>query len=260
MINPDCEHCSGTGFLDIEETHMGVPMTKPCPCLMASDLIRNMDRGWSGLSSARKVHSSQLSGITSDNAYITSSDDNLKAHLRHVALRMGPWWGFKVVSDSDLMVAWLSPASLMGKEIIDPDAASVSSTKATLVDLVEPPDLMILRTGVKTARNSAMPEVFLEAINHRAHIDKPTWIVDQPSHRFDANHLCFSNEALEVIKRWERIDFSGVNPVQEVTSPVRADTPSSGISLSLSDPVSSSTVRRTTIPTEKPNKFKRTRP
>ena len=200
-----CEKCFGTGALDAGSDRVGVPLTKPCTCQIVRDIVRNLNRGWAGLSSAARVASSPVSRYSDANLYLTATDDALRAHLRHVGLRAGPGWGFKVSTDSDLMTAWLSPASLMGKEILDPDAAPVSTTKATLVDLVEPPELLILRLGVKSARNSAMGEVLLEALYHRAHVGKPTWIVDQPTRRFDPSHIAFSEDALHHINRWPRV-------------------------------------------------------
>lgn len=192
----------------MEETHLGVPKTRPCKCLMVSDLIRNMDGAWRGLSKGgRLAEPSPLNGRAGENLSITATDETLRAHLRNVALRQGSMWSFKVVSDADLMVAWLSPASLVGKEILDPDAASVSSEKATLVDLVEPPGLLIIRLGVKSARNSAMPEVLAEAIAHRLHTDRPVWVVDQPARRLDPGHLAFSSEVVELMAGWSHVSL-----------------------------------------------------
>jgi hypothetical protein len=237
-----CQKCYGSGALETEKTHLGIPIVKPCTCLLAKDLIRNLNRGWAGLSTAPKIESSPLSGHVGDFLYLTASDEALRAHLRHVALRMGPWWGFKVVSDSDLMVAWLSTASLAGKEILDPDAATVSSEKATLVDLTEPPELLIVRLGVKAARNSAMSEVFLEAILHRIHIRKPMWVVDQPTRKLDALHMCFSDEVVRALSEWDRLvltpgpaspglslEMLSGGPSSVVSSPHQGLSPSAGV-------------------------------
>jgi len=123
----DCKHCFGTGSLDAGVDARGVPLTKSCVCQIARDLVRNLNRGWAGLSSAGKVDGSPLLPFVDKNLYVTATDNTLRSHLRHVGLRASPYWGFKVVTDSDLMTAWLSPAAFVGKEILDPDSASVSS-------------------------------------------------------------------------------------------------------------------------------------
>lgn len=207
-----CDKCYGKGYLDAGTDQRGIPLTRPCPCQIARDTVRNVNRAWSGLTSAPKIDDSPLVLYTEGDVYITASDNTLRAHLRHVGLRRGPYWGFKVVTDSDLMTAWLSPIGLVGKEILDPDAATVSTEKATLVDLVDPPELLIIRLGVKSARNSAMGEVLLEALYHRAHVGKATWVVDQPSRRFDPSHLAFSEDGLHHIQQFPRVVLDDLPP------------------------------------------------
>ena len=207
-----CDKCFHTGAIEDGANEVGIPITRPCSCQIARDIVRNVNRGWPNLIAAPQIDGSPLSELTNTDVYITASDASLRAHLRHVALRMGAWWGFKVHTDADLMTAWLAPIAIAGKEILDPEATAVSTEKATLVDLVEPPELLILRLGVKSARNSAMGEVLLEALLHRAHIGKPVWVVDQPGRLFDPSHLAFSEDALHHIQQWERVALDEVKP------------------------------------------------
>ena len=60
---------------------------------------------------------------------------------------------------------------------------------------------------MKTANNSAMPRVLLEAIQHRSHLGKITWIVDQPTVRLNENHLCYSIEVDHALRDWDKIDL-----------------------------------------------------
>lgn len=231
MLDPKCPYCYGTGAVDLDRTHCGVPTTRPCQCLRAADLTRGMEAAWRGLSRAPRLpFRSHLSGYVGSDLYITSGDDELRAHLRNVAIQMGPQWSYRVLSDADLMVAWLSPASLLGKEILDPDAAEVSSEKATLVDLVEPPGLLILRLGVKNARNGAMPEVLLETLSHRAHVDRPVWVVDQPTRRLNVGHLSYSEEVEQTLATWEHLYLTMEEEVRAVPSqPLESSLPTSRV-------------------------------
>jgi hypothetical protein len=236
--NP-CDKCYGTGYLDAGTDARGIPLTKPCPCQIAKDTVRNVNRAWAGLTSAPRLDRSPLTRYTGKNVYITATDATLRAHLRHVGLRNGPYWGFKVVTDSDMMTAWLSPIGLVGKEILDPDSASVSIEKATLVDLVDPPELLVIRLGVKSARNSAMGEVFLEALYHRSHVGKPTWVVDQPARRFDPSHLAFSEDGLHHIQQFPRVVLDDLQPglsIEMVSGDTETEVPApkAGTSLTLS--------------------------
>jgi hypothetical protein len=109
------------------------------------------------------------------------------------------------------MQAWLATVALKGHEIRDPDAAEIMSQRSmeflTLVDLSVPPPLLVIRLGVKSARNQAMPEVLLESIRMRSHEGKPTWLWDQPSGegQLGEGHLSWSPSVMEEIDGWTHI-------------------------------------------------------
>lgn len=213
MSEKVCQICFGREVVELEETHHGIPITTPCKCAIARDIVKNLDRGWVGISKAESLKSSPLLEKVSSDLYITATDTTLKAHLKYVGVKMGRNWSFQVVSDADLMSSWLASAKLAGKEILDPDVAlgleKLGSEegrlmRVTLEDLVEPPGLLILWLGVKRARNAATNEVFLEALTLRDHINRPTWVVDQPAYRLNqGDHLCYSDKAAEIINEWE---------------------------------------------------------
>lgn len=179
---------------------------------------------------------SLLQPHTANDLRVTASVPWFMSHLRHTAARAprGADWGFKVVTDADLMVAWLATAALQGADIIDADvrseAAPVSLNKLTLVDIAAPPELLIIRLGVKVARNSAMPEVLYEALTIRAHEGKPTWVWDQPDVPFDDAHLSYSRLVAEFMESWQRVHQNDEPIVQQkqTRSNVVAPQPKSG--------------------------------
>jgi hypothetical protein len=201
-------------MIELEETYMGIPIMKTCVCKEAEYLNLNLERGWrgGGLISAPKISSSELTACVNQDVYITASNTALRSHLRHVGIKQGPNWSFCVSTDAECITAWLANVGLSGKEILDPDAASVSLEKLTLLDLVMPPGLFIIVLGVKWARNVAMPEVFLEALSLRSHAGKPTWVVDQPEQKLDANHLCYSDQAVDTLRNWKHFDLTPTGP------------------------------------------------
>ena len=181
------------------------PTYRRCRCVIRRDIAANVNRGMRGLMTAPKVEESPLLESISDDLWVTAPKGWFMSHLRHVAIRQPPTWYFKVVSDADLMAAWLASAALKGKDILDPDAARVSLTHLTLVDLVTPPELLIIRLGVKVARNVAAPEVLLEALQHRDHLDMPTWLWDTPFSPFEDGHISYSTSALDFLSTWEHL-------------------------------------------------------
>ena len=212
---PDCPQCKGRGVVTAPpKKGVILPRTARCPCILHRDILANTERGWRGLAAADKVPYSPLLGKTTKNLRITSSTHLFKVHLRHVAVRHGPNWHFAVVSDADLMDAWL--ARVDDKEVYDGDVSQMRQTPVTgrygaLVDLVEPPTLLVILTGVKAARNSAMPEVLLEVIQHRTYRTLPTWVVDHPDHRLAAGHLSFDANVGRALQAWESIKLTAAS-------------------------------------------------
>ena len=251
--NPNCPVCVGRGVVDVEDgasevdddsdfvTYFQGPVVRICDCVMIRDIVKNANRGWKGLIKAPKVPSSPLIDKTDTSLWVTADRSLFKAHVRHVAVRKGPRWGFIVKSDMDLMTAWLGNIALKRKDIFDADVARESATESlkyhALVDLVAPPELLILQLGVKAARNEAMPEVFEEALLTRESEGKPTWVWDQPDQTFSPGHFCYSDRSHEVLDGYERLHLTGAVSQSRENRSSRRQTPqpqrsSGGYSLS----------------------------
>lgn len=203
--HPKCPLCKGRGVVEFTPPGQLVPGVKPCKCVQARDIRLNMERGWRGLSRYKSVMETPLVSHVGENLRITATEGALRRHLRRVAQKQGSWWRFNVFSDADLMDAWLSRVDV--EKIYDPDVERIRRTAVSgrfraLVDLVEPPALLILRVGVKAARNSAMPEVFLEALQHRSMVDKPTWVVDTPAYPLSDGHISYDFRVGEYLEEW----------------------------------------------------------
>lgn len=208
-----CEKCNGRGVIPAPPRPGSVIVggrTIPCPCVTVRDVIRNVERGWKGLSTASPIPSSPLAGKENQCLRITGTQKSIREHIRHVAIRQGTKWHFSVVSDADMMDSWLSridDASIIDADVEQMRRQPVTSKYGALVDLVEPPELLIVIAGVKAARNSAMPEVMLEALQHRSYLCKNTWIVDQPEYRMASGHISYSEMIGTHINKWPHIDL-----------------------------------------------------
>lgn len=204
-----CPKCDDRGFIWIQQTPRQAPTVEVCSCQLVKDVVSNVNRGWANLIRAQKIQHSPLLGKEQQDLWVTSQYETFRAHMRYVAVRQGSMWNFRVVSDLDLMTAWLGSTALKRTDIFDPDiamhGASVSAQMHSLVDLVEPPELLIIQLGVKSARNSATPEVFVEALRHRQFQGKPTWVFDQPDQPFNHNHMCYSEESHRLLASWEHL-------------------------------------------------------
>jgi hypothetical protein len=225
----NCPKCRGRGVVAVALGH-GPEGARPCDCVMVRDVLANVNRGWPGLTNAAPIPNSPLKGKTEMDFRITGSLASFREHLRHVACRMGPSWNFKVVSDSDMMEAWL--ATVGDDDLIDADVgvarkSAIRSQFLALVDLIEPPKLLIILCGVKAARNSAMPEVLLEALRHRQYLSKPTWVVDQPYLPLAAGHLSWNPMVGDFLAQWPYLKLGESSNAERVSTP----TPPSGIQI-----------------------------
>jgi hypothetical protein len=239
---PGCPDCGGRGVVPDTFGEPPIPRVVSCQCTRVRDIALNVERGWKGLMASPRISETPLMEVADEGgfAWVTADDVLFKAHMRHVAVRMGQGWLFKVVPDADLLTAWLATAAAEGAKIIDPDLAArmapVSTMAITLVDLVDPPEVLVVILGVKAARNSAMPEVLAEAITLRRHAGKPLWIVDQPSKPLVEGHRAWSREVVDLLDGFTRIKMStsgkGLLPVSDLPtsnpSPVARTSFSSG--------------------------------
>jgi hypothetical protein len=211
--DPECPDCLGRGCLQRMGGN-GIPGVVRCHCVLLRDILANVDRGWVRLSKAPKLKTSPLCGLENESVLITANDLDLRAHLRTAAIKKSaekPDWFFKVVTDADLMTAWLGNIAEAGGEVFDPDVVRDIEWERgarSLVSLVLPPELLVVKMGVKIARNVAMSEVLAETILQREHLSLPSWVVDQPKNRLLEGHICWSTVVAQCTADWEVVELA----------------------------------------------------
>lgn len=226
MAKPDknCKLCGGTGMTLHGQNGPHPPTFNRCSCVLHKDVLQNVERGFTGLSKQPKIDASPLLGHENNNLWLVMGNDFL-SHLRYCMIRKPPTYNFKVVSDAELVTSWLSNIALKGGDILDPDAYLVSTRYLSIPDLVVPPELLIIRMGVKIARNNASAEVLAEALNTRLHEGKPTWLWDDPTHPLNTGHLFWSNEVSRTLNHFKRVVSKGnKSSVSTPNNVVRAGT------------------------------------
>lgn len=217
--DPECEICYGRGFVSLDGR-----TGNRCRCVLKRDVIANVRRIWPGydlMKAAVLKKPSRLREFTERNVWITANLDTFKAHLRHVAIRQGPYWFARVRSDTDMMTGWFASAKAKSIEIFDADVSESVAKDMDIQDLSEPPDLLIMRLGVKRARNVATPEVLMEILAIREHLDKPTWVVDQPTYCIEDDvHRCNSPEVLGLLQEsYARMSISSLSGTKDYEMP-----------------------------------------
>lgn len=223
----NCPHCGGRGVITLKVK--GPPQTKRCKCVLRQALIENINRGWYNLSKSSPLRETPLLGRHKENLWITTGIETFKKHLLRVALGQSPDWFFKVITDADLITSWLGSVTLRasGMGILDPDANAVSARFSSLVDLIHPPELLIIRLGVKKARNVAMGEVLWETLEHRIHEGRPVWLVDTYEDPLTPAHICWIDglqiklnqlRHIQLEKDGTQFEIERIDVVEEVMS------------------------------------------
>ena len=224
--NPKCALCQGRGRLPgvNPPTYKGPPSLRLCKCVLLKDIVTNMERVRKGLSKARKVPRSPLSSRINQDLRVAADEAWFEAHLRHVALRQSPMWDFRIVTDADLVQAWLATAAAKGMEIFDADVRGAiemrSLTYMTLTDIAKSASLLIIRLGVKAAPNKEMPNVLLEAILTRKNEGLPTWLWEpsSPHFRLAQGHICWSEFIEAEVGDWEQVTGTDADLEREITT------------------------------------------
>lgn len=199
---------------------MGVSI--PCECVKERDIRDRLNTVWPNLGHARAVEASPLTSQVENDLIVTAPPEVLKNHMARVCREMSSKWRARVITDADLMTTWLYSANEVGDGDVLEARERGENTVSRINDLVEPFQLLVIRLGVKAARNSAMPEVLLEALNHRTHLGRPTWVADTPDWRLGLGHLAFSDAVGEALQGWTRVELTAeykMKPFERSTVP-----------------------------------------
>jgi hypothetical protein len=222
-----CKKCGGWGYIQKDDGHLGIPQAVACECKVQKALDAQAEKAWTHLSLVPPKKKSPLIGKCEENLIIASDKSALQLHLRSAlnAYRQ-PNKFVKVVGDHTLMSAWLGSMHLQGRDVIDPDFQRDLKVYS-LEDLAESPSLLIVRLGTKMARNAAMPEVLVETIEMRQHLNKPTWIIDSLDRPLGEGHVAWSRSVEESLEGWEKIRLDVNSPTglprkSEVSTPPKS--------------------------------------
>jgi hypothetical protein len=212
-----CKKCGGVGYTQKDNGHMGMPQAIQCDCVIDKALDEQAERAWTHLSVAPVRKRSPLNKKLHQNLVITATTDQLRLNLRSALGNLrNPNLFVKVIGDHTLMSSWLGSMMIQGKDIIDPDYQRDLKVYS-LDDLAEAPYLMVIRLGTKVARNAAMSEVVVEAIEIREHLKKPTWLIIDPNKPLEEGHIAWSQLLEDTINPWDHININANSSSSKTT-------------------------------------------
>lgn len=178
--DPACPRCAGRGSIESDASGPYI-ITAPCPCARLVRLQAQIAACWPpGLPAETPAPRSVLVGKHGRELRIRADLPILRRHLARALVEAGSIFPCRIVSDLDLASTWLANAGRVEDEEVADRLAerSVEDHHTRIVDLVAPPQLLILLVGIKAAQLKDLPDLVLEAVRCRQQRGRATWIVD----------------------------------------------------------------------------------
>jgi hypothetical protein len=192
-----CPKCGGKGHIkSVGQDATGYPQVfmAPCTCVMVE---RFKHRVGPDIYTARSLKRSPLMSRTDKNLFLHAERDDLLPHLKFVLWHSGFDFFFRLLTDLDVIDAWLSKDK--GNFSPNRDIATTSATLgmgvawSSLRDAVEDPQLLVLYLGVSTHPNRALSNALAEAVKIRIFAGKPTWVINPTTRPWaEGYHPCYS--------------------------------------------------------------------
>jgi hypothetical protein len=154
--------------------------------------------------------------------WVTSPWAEFLPHLKLAVVTRGLGFSFAVSSDEELKAAYLADTSVLKHQ-------AKAGQPRRMRDIVEEPDLLVVRAGVLGYKNVAMPGILLEALQLRQAVIKPFWVVDQPDLSLEhEGHLAHSPFLIDFLSRnATRLKLAEPLPASEIAAPSQSYQPSS---------------------------------
>jgi hypothetical protein len=191
----DCDKCEGKGHIPVENTDKAYnpfPNYRRCICLVQRQFRTSVGED---IYNADSIESSPFMEWIEDDVFIKGRRNQMLPHLRYVLFNMGAQFFFREVTDRDLVDAWLGKDDRT--DVADQD---IQTGYKNLTDASMPPDLLMIRMGVKKTPNKELPNVIFEAVKSRRDQGFPTWLMNSPTYPFRkgspgdprSGHMCYS--------------------------------------------------------------------
>jgi len=125
--------------------------------------------------------------------YVVAAWSDMKAVIKTVMLKH-PNKLIRVTSDAEIRDVFVGSKSKASKSA-DYDGEIFNN----LQDLMDPPDLMIVRLNEMAYKNKAAAGALEEALSYRLDRDKPTWVLSNVDKRFVQGSFSYSDSVAELL-------------------------------------------------------------
>jgi hypothetical protein len=228
---PLCEICGGKGVIDIDDLHVQLCVcgkrrmfrTHLGPEILAAENVKSSP--FYVLGAVRRRPSVDL---TKQNMFVKSSWRTLLPHLKWTLFYKGLNFRFRIVTDERILNVRLGKESAILKSRSEREDGK-HQFYDSLYDLLEDPDLVIVRLGKLGHKNIAAAGYLKEALMIREVNNKPTWLVEEPDNPYTAvmidgtlqGNYSYSEETAGYIHdHFEEFDLTTGDDKEYVSSPV----------------------------------------
>lgn len=125
--------------------------------------------------------------------YVVATWSDMKAVIKAVMLKY-PNKLVRVTSDAEIRDVFVGSKSKASKSA-DYDGEVFNN----LQDLMDPPDLMVVRLNEMAYKNKAAAGALEEALSYRLDRDKPTWVLSNLDKRFVQGSFSYSDSVAELL-------------------------------------------------------------
>jgi hypothetical protein len=125
--------------------------------------------------------------------YVVSTWADMKAVVKAVMI-MNPSKFVRVSSDAEIRDVFVGSKSKAAKS-----SDFEGEVYNNLSDLMDPPDLMVIRLNEISYKNKAAAGALEEALSYRLDRDKPTWVLSNVDRRFVSGSFAYSESVAELL-------------------------------------------------------------
>lgn len=229
MTEPICElckrpldaRCGGRGYIFVNED-----TTRPCPNrwaeqandFLGAELATVQHAPWTPLYHHPRDHKGQPIDRTTQNLVIRCPWAGLLPHLKRAfALKhakSGRGWFFRITNDLRIKDVGVGAESYKARPRgMRDDLVTFNS----ITDLVEAPDLLIIRLGHLGYKNIAAAGYLKEALLIRGGLTKATWLILDPEHPWTHSHDPDVKHYID--QNFERISVKPYDPGEGYKAP-----------------------------------------
>lgn len=190
MTDPSICQCGGKGFVDRNERIF------ECECAYLRRRFADMPQ-YIRKADVRDEHVLQPPlKLVRKSLFISAAWPDMKAIVKLTMIRHRSLF-LKVTSDREILDVYLGKAARMARAGSDSKSgAEGGDYYNSLQELMDPPDLCLVRLNETLYKNKAAPSVLEEALSYRLDRDRPTWVLSDLDRPFGAGSTAYS-EGLE---------------------------------------------------------------